>query len=78
MADGGRDGKRKVKVLSPARSVPDNVAIISVLFDTRDETQCRVLHELRALLQGDGDIEALDQNLFALHISLGALRETLT
>jgi hypothetical protein len=77
IADGGGDGERKVEVLSPARSVPDDVAIISVLFDTSDEDQCGALHDLRALLQADSDIEALDQDVFALHIFFGTVRKPL-
>jgi hypothetical protein len=76
---GGRVGKRrKVDVLSPRASVPDSKAIISVLFDTSDPEQCEPLHRLRALLQGDSDIEALNEDLFVLHILPGGVKELLS
>ena len=78
MADGGGDGERKVEVLSPVTSVPYQGEIITVLFDTSDENQCKALHELRSLLQGHSDIEALDQDRFVLHLLLGSLREPLS
>ncbi len=76
-ADDGRRqyGERKVKVLSPRTSVPDSDAAISVLFNTDDPEQCKALHMLRALLQGDSDIEALNQHLFVLHIFFDGAQE---
>lgn len=49
----------------------------SILFDTSDPAQCEMLHRLRALLQERSDIEALNQDLFVLHILPDATREVL-
>ena len=50
MTDGGKNGERRVLVLSPGASLPHYSAVASMLFDTRDRNQCEALHELRAPL----------------------------
>jgi len=64
-------------MFSPRTSLPDSKAVISVLFDTHDPKQCEVLRSMRALLQGYGDVEALNESLFVLHILPGAAQELL-
>ena len=49
-----------------------------MLFDISDREQCEALHKLRALLQEDGDIEALNEDLFVLHIFPCGVQELLS
>lgn len=58
-------------MLSPIESVPDERSFLSILFDTSDQAQCQSLHDLRWLLRGHGEIEALDPDVFVLHVLPG-------
>jgi hypothetical protein len=53
---------------------PKTPRCIIVLFDLRDSQAVEELHRLRAVLQGDSDIEALSEDCFALLIHPGAAR----
>ena len=46
-----------------------------VLFDLRDAGAVEELHHARAVWQGQSDIEALDEDHFALIVRLGWLSE---
>jgi hypothetical protein len=74
MTGGGSGGERKINMLPPKLNLPDCGAIISVLFDTSDPEHYETLHRLRALLQEDGDIQALYEDLFVVHICAGGMR----
>jgi hypothetical protein len=54
------------------RIIPDSEPYELVLFDLRDLKACKFLHKQRAVWQERGDIEALDEDHFALIIRPGA------
>lgn len=76
---------RKAEPDSPAKSVtptlkevelmiPDNSTdrtSLVLLFDVRNPEQIEVLHYWRAAFAAATDLEAVDENIFALHIRPG-------
>ncbi len=54
-------------MLSPGRSVPDDAAIIPLVFDASGENRCDARRMQVPVLEGQSDNELLCQHLIALH-----------
>jgi hypothetical protein len=63
------------QVIAPQESYPNEKIAIWVLFDLRDAGAVEELHHARAVWQGQSDIEALDEDHFALLVRPGWLSE---
>ena len=61
-------------MIAPDPFYTSNSECIIVLFDLRQHGAAEDLHALRAVLQEDSDIEALDKNCFALLIHPGSAK----
>lgn len=55
-------------MIRPNPFYTSNRAFIVMLFDLREPEAVERLHDLRAVFQGDSDIEALSEDCFALLI----------
>jgi hypothetical protein len=58
-------------VIAPQENHPNERTGVWVLFDLRDAGAAEELHHARAVWQGQSDIEALDENHFALTVRPG-------
>jgi hypothetical protein len=57
---------------APPQFYPETRKCIIVLFDLQDSQAVEMLHHLRAVWQEESDIEALDEDHFALMLWPGA------